>query len=418
MRGTARRAQKSLLPIWDQTRVWARGIKKKTSEKVSRKRAARSHGSSELVGLSIASRSALKPVCPARVPVCKLALMGCIASSPEKVAPTAKATGTVAVPKPVNAKAKHKDPVTSSQYFAPAAARFEGDIDAGFARAYECAEPAGPMDMQYPMHCMKMADFLELKTLDAHNGLVERGLVVPMDFDGAHKGVQVQFVSHQWLGYTVADPNGEHLATMQAAFRLAIEKGAGLFKSDEDWASYATGITADNLKTLAAAGADLVEGEATTNYHETHDLGDAAKEAFRARVREGWVWMDYISIPQTVGLSDTAAVQETIGKQSQAIRSIPAYVRCAQSFWICTPSGARHESGQVCSYATWNQRGWCRLEETTIALLNLRAHARPLLLTEPVGSVPYAVTPDSVDRVSVHVQRRNSVLTPTPNPTP
>ena len=329
--------------------------------------------------------------------------MGCMTSSPEKVAPAVKATG------------KRKDPVTSSHYFAPAAVRFEGDIDAGFARAYERA-PAGPMEMQYPMHCMKMADFLELKTLDAHNGLVERGLVVPMDFDGVHKGAQVQFVSHQWLGYTIADPNGEHLATMQAAFRLAIEEGAGLFKSDEDWESYATGITAGNLKTLVAAGADLIEG--ATNHHETHLLGDDAQEAFRARVREGWVWMDYISIPQTVGLSDAAAVQETIGKQGRAIRSIPAYVRCAQSFWICTPSGARHESGQVCSYATWNQRGWCRLEETTIALLNLRAHARPLLLTEPVGSVPYAVTPDSVDRVSVHVQRRNSVFTPTPNPNP
>ena len=332
--------------------------------------------------------------------------MGCMASSPEKVAPAAKA------------KAKRKGPVTSSQYYAPAAVRFEGDIDGGFARAYECAEPAGPMDMQYPMHCMKMADFLELKTLDAHNGLVERGLVVPMDFDGAHKGAQVQFVSHQWLGYTVADPNGEHLATMQAAFRRAIEEGAGLFKSDEDWASYATGLTAENIKTLQAAAAGLVEGEPATNHHETHDLGDAAKEAFSARVREGWVWMDYISIPQTVGLSDAKAVQETIGKQSRAIRSIPAYVRCAQSFWICTPSDARHESGQVCSYATWNERGWCRLEETTIALLNLRAHARPLLLTEPVGSVPYAVTPDSVDRVSVHVQRRNSVVTPTPKPQP
>ena len=80
----------------------------------------------------------------------------------------------------VNEKAKSGDPVTSSQYYAPGAVRFEGDSDGGFARAYEC-EPSGPMDMQYPMHCMKMADFLELKTLDPHNGLVERGLVVPME---------------------------------------------------------------------------------------------------------------------------------------------------------------------------------------------------------------------------------------------
>ena len=242
------------------------------------------------------------------------------------------------------------------------------------------------------------------------------------DFDGVHKGVEIQFVSHQWLGYSVADPNGEHLATMQAAFRRAIEEGAGLFKSEDDWQAYATGLTTANRASLGSAAvvgttaesepsAGAVEGEPAINHLYAHDDGDDAKDTFKARVRDGWVWMDYISIPQTVGLSDSKAVHDTIGKQGKAIRSIPSYVRRAQSFWICTPSNARHESGQVCSYATWNQRGWCRLEETTIALLNLRSHARPLLLTEPVGSVPYAVTPDSVDRVSVHVQRRNSVLT-------
>ena len=39
------------------------------------------------------------------------------------------------------------------------------------------------------------------------NGLVEKGIVVPLDLDGAHAGVNIQFVSHQWLGYTIADPN-------------------------------------------------------------------------------------------------------------------------------------------------------------------------------------------------------------------
>ena len=43
------------------------------------------------------------------------------------------------------------------------------------------------MAMAYPLFCMKMSDFLKLESLEPHNSLVERGLVVPVDLDGAHK---------------------------------------------------------------------------------------------------------------------------------------------------------------------------------------------------------------------------------------
>ena len=36
------------------------------------------------------------------------------------------------------------------------------------------------------------------------------------------------------------------------------------------------------------------------------------------------VRQDYISVPQTVGLSDAAAVQDALGKQARAIRSVPS----------------------------------------------------------------------------------------------
>ena len=74
---------------------------------------------------------------------------------------------------------------------------------------------------------MKMADFLALETLEPHNKLLEEGKVVPMDLDGAHKGVDIQFVSHQWLGYEVADPKREHLQTPP----LPLPPGAVLAKA-------------------------------------------------------------------------------------------------------------------------------------------------------------------------------------------
>ena len=313
----------------------------------------------------------------------------------------------------------YREPSTKSTYSAPAAVRFEGDLDGCVAHAYTGTDQTTAMEMRYPMHCMKMSDFLALKNLDAHNGLVERGLVVPLDLDGMHQGVQIQFVSHQWLGFTVADPKGEHLATMQSAFKCAIAEGDGLFKSVDDWKAFANGITSDNLKSLRATKDEVELDDSTAAEAEkvaaSEEMDEAAlalrRDAFKQSVADSWVWMDYISVPQTVGLTNAAAVTETIGKQADAIRSIPSYIRKATCFWICTPQGAKHESGQLCSYATWNERGWCRLEETTIALLNLRQLARPIMLTDPVGSRPNAVTPDGVDRVSVHIQRRNAVLT-------
>ena len=91
------------------------------------------------------------------------------------------------------------------------------------------------MVARYPLHCMKMADFLALDTLEPHNKLLEQGKVVPMDLEGAHAGVEIQFVSHQWLGYEVADPKREHLRTMQAAFKRAMTDGSKFFKTEDDW---------------------------------------------------------------------------------------------------------------------------------------------------------------------------------------
>ena len=58
----------------------------------------------------------------------------------------------------------------------------------------------------YPLHAMRMADFLALTVLEPHNALVAKGLVVALDFDGEHKGANLNFVSHQLLAYAEADP--------------------------------------------------------------------------------------------------------------------------------------------------------------------------------------------------------------------
>ena len=93
-------------------------------------------------------------------------------------------------------------------------------------------KPPFSSPLEYPLYAMKMADFLKLDTLRDHNSLRADGLVVALDFDGEHSGVEINFVSHQWLGLQVADPNSAHLKTMQDVFTRA-KAGENIFKNDE-----------------------------------------------------------------------------------------------------------------------------------------------------------------------------------------
>jgi hypothetical protein len=89
--------------------------------------------------------------------------------------------------------------------------------------------------------------------------------------------------------------------------------------------------------------------------HGNPDL--VSSDAFQKSVVDGWVWMDYISIPQTIGLSTEAEPQAVLKQQAAAIESIPEYVKHAKNFWVCAPSGARHvDAGIECNYETWHSR--------------------------------------------------------------
>ena len=122
------------------------------------------------------------------------------------------------------------------------------------------------------------------------------------------------------------------------------------------------------------------------------------------------VWMDYISIPQVIGCS-RSEVASVLADQKAAIQAIPAYVRYAQHFWICAPSGAQHvDTCQECNYDTWHSRGWCRMEEAALNLERL-GDGRALLVTQPLGEEPAVSTFDKIDRAWNKTQRSNSPLT-------
>ena len=67
----------------------------------------------------------------------------------------------------------------------------------------------------FPLYAMRMRDFLELTRLEPHNTLAAKGLVVPVDFSGEHRGERLNFVSHQWLSFAHPDPRGVQLRALQ-----------------------------------------------------------------------------------------------------------------------------------------------------------------------------------------------------------
>merc|ERR1712166_86921 len=96
----------------------------------------------------------------------------------------------------------------------------------------------------FPMYVMHMKDFLALDRLRPHDELVVDGLVKKLD--DLAKSTKIHFISHQWTGWKEADPNSSHLHTMQDVFRKAAAGGDSIFKTDDDWQSYAQGFSKTN----------------------------------------------------------------------------------------------------------------------------------------------------------------------------
>ena len=57
-----------------------------------------------------------------------------------------------------------------------------------------------------------------LEAMLPHEEMKARGLVVPLSMHGEHKLERVHFISHQWLGFRNAAPQGGHLRCMQTVF--------------------------------------------------------------------------------------------------------------------------------------------------------------------------------------------------------
>mmetsp|Transcript_88122 Transcript_88122/g.254319 ORF Transcript_88122/g.254319 Transcript_88122/m.254319 type:complete len:644 (-) Transcript_88122:70-2001(-) len=198
--------------------------------------------------------------------------------------------------------------------------------------------------MLFPMHVIKVSDFVGFTEIRPHQHLKALGIARCYN---ASEGKAV-FVSHQWCGGSHPDPYFRQLRVLQGLF---VSAAAGSLRVD-----------ADILSTIYAG-----VGARTT--HQRHFRG----------AMSWYMWYDYFSVPQPdVGRCDAegelASSQSSVEtadanmRMAQAISSLPVYVSMCEHFFILAPR-VQHEEGHELDLVSWKTRGWCRLERLSRVLL-------------------------------------------------
>ena len=201
----------------------------------------------------------------------------------------------------------------------------------GRSRVVAAEPPPPPMPEQellFPMWIVPIRTMLELAKssissstgLPTHEDLQEQGALLCWK-----PGMNTIFFSHTWLGSSHPDPNGDKCRLIVALIE---------------------GILAGRVKVSASAMASIIMGErGFTEKELTRDYSD------------GYVWLDYFSIPQRHPTN-----------QGLAIQSISGYVALSTLFVVLAGPWKHTADGSIRDVRAWGERGWCRMENLSNSL--------------------------------------------------
>eukprot|EP00397_Hematodinium_sp_SG-2012_P012500 GEMP01012671.1.p1 GENE.GEMP01012671.1~~GEMP01012671.1.p1 ORF type:complete len:647 (+),score=134.63 GEMP01012671.1:239-2179(+) len=199
-------------------------------------------------------------------------------------------------------------------------------------------------EIHYPMYCVPLSVVLEMRSVENHEVLRDRGVLVEYTM---HDENPVIFISHQWVANGHPDPEATQLAVFQGAIR--------------------------RLAAGYEVRSDILYSRAL--------MKDEVRDNWSALLQDALVWYDYFSVPQ----------EESNKEDTQlAIRSIPAYIEMATVMFILAPTMEHRESidangeRRLCDYYSWAKRGWCRLE---LFAMYLKVNARTPVVIQSEGSM-------------------------------
>eukprot|EP00930_Biecheleria_cincta_P086250 TRINITY_DN75571_c0_g1_i1.p1 TRINITY_DN75571_c0_g1~~TRINITY_DN75571_c0_g1_i1.p1 ORF type:complete len:1016 (-),score=188.24 TRINITY_DN75571_c0_g1_i1:173-3220(-) len=228
----------------------------------------------------------------------------------------------------------------------------------------------------FPMQVMPMNQFLKLTTWVSFITAKRAGMLE------AVSGKPVHYISHEWLSKNHPDPQGVRLRTLQGYFSSIMKADVLSTFSEENWNTFSTGTVKQSQVAARVATAQTSARHGSLEMASTEDslnderfgsksteqastLDDDIVEQFKVFYREdvvhGTVWIDWFSIPQLEGVSESH-FEATLADRECAIRSMPKYIQQSTYFYVCA-SPAQDNHGNMCNFRTWQQSGWCRMEE-------------------------------------------------------
>ncbi|CAL1127825.1 unnamed protein product [Cladocopium goreaui] len=177
---------------------------------------------------------------------------------------------------------------------------------------------------QFPMYVLKVSDFLAMEGSPVpHQRLMERQLLQAWE-----PGMFSIFISHQWIGSTHPDPEGQQLAVLRSCLRRLID---GTIQVEEDLVSLSLGS-----RSLQPETRKLIAG--------------------------GYIFLDWFAIPQITARLEGTNESATGSDAAKAVQSIPAYVEVADLFIALVPEMMHSDTKLPCNFTSWLSRGWCRAE--------------------------------------------------------
>lgn len=175
----------------------------------------------------------------------------------------------------------------------------------------------------FPMYTLPSEKLLEMSELKPHEELLSEGSLEIFN----KKLGRAAFVSHQWVGGSHPDPEFKQMQVLK-----------------------------DTLRHLMS-GESEVSVDLLSEAVYFRSKGISAEEW---RAKRLFLWYDYFSCPQ---LEQKPTGPISSGNLTRAIDSIPVYVSRCDFFMALCPVLSNPEGSQVFSDYSWQNRGWCRVEQ-------------------------------------------------------
>lgn len=191
------------------------------------------------------------------------------------------------------------------------------------------------------MYVISVAALLDLDHVEPHQVWVENGLV--REWTPSMSGRTI-FVSHEWLGWEHADPNGEQLAALQRILKRLMHGEVQMVESSWMQQLVLKQNTKVSAKEWKAALPHMFVSIPQMFIYDTADQSMTLPAYYG----------------QVADQSDPKA--KTAEDLKNAVESIPAYIERTTLLLILVPVCMHQNRQEACSFATWRRRGWCNLE--------------------------------------------------------